>query len=229
MTLQKNDFIEIEFIAKIKDGGVFNTNVKEELKKLNPQAEAKPFVFALGQDMFLKGVDYFLIGKEIGEYKIELTPEKAFGKRDSKFIQRMPIKVFHDQKINPVQGAAFNFDGRIAKILAVSGGRVIVDFNNPLAGKELIYNLKISKKVEDINEKINALNDFFFKKEFKFEIKDKKIILETEENMKNFVELFKDKYKDILGLDLEIKGEEEKEKKKEGSEGKKVEGKVDDK
>ena len=211
MALKEKDFIEIEFVAKIKEGGIFDTNIKEELKKLNPKAEAKPFVFCLGEGMFLKGVDDFLIDKDVGEYEIELKPDDAFGKRDSKLVYMMPIKVFHEQQVNPVPGYTFNFDGRVGKVLTVSGGRVMVDFNNPLAGKEIIYKVKILKKIDNINEKIKAINDFFFRQEIKFKVEEKKLIIEAEKGMKQFIELFKDKYKNMLNLDLEVK-ELEKEK-----------------
>ncbi|MFH1503036.1 MAG: peptidylprolyl isomerase [Candidatus Diapherotrites archaeon] len=210
MSLKKNDFIEIEFTGRIKEGEVFDSNISDEIKKLNPNAEAKPFVFSLGNGMFLEEIDNFLIGKEIGEYEIELSPEKAFGRRNPDLIQRMPIKVFIEHKINPIPGAVFNFDNKIGKVLTVSGGRVMVDFNNPLAGKEIIYKIKVLKKIEDLNEKIKALNDFFFRREFKFEIKDGKLILDAEKSMVKFIELFKEKYKEILGLNLEIKEIEEK-------------------
>ena len=115
----------------------------------------------------------------------------------------LPMKEFMKHKLNPIPGAMFNFDGKLARVLTVSGGRVMIDFNNPLAGKEVDYHIKVLKKVEDLNEKINALNDFFFRQEFKFEVQDKKLILEIPPGMKSFIEMFKDKYKDMLGLDLE--------------------------
>ncbi|VVB82048.1 Putative FKBP-type peptidyl-prolyl cis-trans isomerase [uncultured archaeon] len=205
MGLQKKDFVEIEFTGKIKGGEIFDSNIKEDLKKLNPEANPKPIVLSLGEGMFLKGIDDFLIGKEIGDYNIELTPEKAFGPRVKEFTQMIPIKVFKSQNIMPSPGDAFNFDGRIAKVLTVSGGRVIVDFNNPLAGKTVIYKIKVLRKVEDLNEKAKSFIDFLFRRELKFSIVDKKIILEVEKGMSKFVELFKDKFKDILGLDFEVK------------------------
>ena len=213
MKLQKHDFIEVEFTGKVKDGEIFDSNIREDIKKANLNVEAKPFIFCLGAGMFLKGIDDFLISKEIGKkYKIELIPEKAFGKRDSKLIQLMPMKVFTKQKINPVIGAMFNFDGKIAKILSVSGGRVIVDFNLPLAGKKVVYNVKVLKKIQDINEKIKAFNEFLFKKNFKFEITGKKLVMHVDKQMVNFVRMFKDKFKEVLGLDLVIQNVEEKEK-----------------
>lgn len=206
MKLQKSDFIEIEFTAKTKDGNVFDSNVKDEIKKINPNApEPKPFVYSLGHNMFLNAIDDFLIGKEIGKCNVELKPEQAFGKRIPQAVQRMPIKIFHEHKLNPVPGVPFNFDGKIGKVLAVSGGRVIVDFNHPLAGKEVVYEINVLKKVEGINEKVKALNEFLFKKEFKFEIREKKLILEVPKEMTKFIELFKDKFKEILGLELEIR------------------------
>ncbi|GBE20082.1 FKBP-type 16 kDa peptidyl-prolyl cis-trans isomerase [archaeon BMS3Abin17] len=234
MELKKKDFIQVEFTGKLKDGSVFDSNIKKDLEKADLDIKAKPFTFCLGEGMFIKGVDDFLVGKDVGSYKIELNPEDAFGKRDSKLVQMMPMKVFIEQKINPVQGAVFNFDGRIAKVLTVSGGRIMVDFNNPMAGKEVVYNLKVLKKIEDINEKIKALNEFLFKKDFKFEVKDKKITLHVEKPMLQFVELFKDKFKDIFGLELGVKEIEEKSDKKEAEKKteekeEKSEGKVEEK
>ena len=235
MKLQKKDFIEIEFTGKIKDGEVFDSNIKEDLEKLNPELKAKPFAFCLGQDMFLKSVDEFLIGKDIGEYEIELTPEKAFGKRDAKLVQMMPMKVFKEQKTMPVAGMVFNFDNKMGKILSASGGRVLVDFNNPLAGKEVVYKIKILRKIEKLDEKIKALNEFLFKKDFEFEIKDtlkgtsKKLILKVEKQMIKFIELFKDKFKEILDLDLEVKELEEKKQEVKKVEEKKKEDKEEEK
>ncbi len=205
MELSKKDFIEIEFTGKIKDGEIFDSNIKKNLEKINPNAKTKPLVFCLGEAMFLKGIDDFLSGKDVGEYGIELQPEKAFGNRDSKLVQMMPMKIFNEQKVNPVPGTMFNFDGRIAKILTVSGGRVMVDFNNPLAGKTVVYDIKVLRKIVDLNEKIKALIEFFTKKDFKFEIKDKKLIIYTDKQFSQFLSLFKDKFKEILELDLEIK------------------------
>jgi len=209
MVLKEKDFIEIEFTGKTEDGEIFDSNRKEDLEKANLNSKAKPFIFSLGQGMFLEGVEEFLKGKseESKEYKIELPAEKAFGKRDSRLIQRMPSSVFREQNIRPVPGILFNFDGRIGKVIAVSGGRVIVDFNNTVAGKDVIYYVKILRKVEDINEKIKALNDFLFRRELDFSVdkEKKKVVINTDAQSKKFIELFKDKFKEILDMNLEVK------------------------
>jgi FKBP-type peptidyl-prolyl cis-trans isomerase 2 len=211
MSLEKKDFIEIEFTGRIRGGEIFDSNIKEDIEKLHlgheHPVESKPFIFSLGEGMFLKAIDDFLIGKpdKLTDYELELSPEKAFGKRDTKLIQMVPIKLFIQSKLNPIPGAMFNFDGRIAKILAVSGGRVMVDFNNPLAGKTVIYKIKILRKIDNLEEKVKSFIEFLFKKDFKFEIKDKKITIEAEKPEISFIELFREKFKNLFDLELEIK------------------------
>jgi len=96
---KKNDFIEIDFTAKAKDGEIFDSNKKEVLEKLHEghehEVETKPFIFSLGQGMFLKGVDDFLIGKDVGEYSIEVTPKDAFGERNPQLIQMISLSEYN--------------------------------------------------------------------------------------------------------------------------------------
>ena len=80
----------------------------------------------------------------------------------------------------------------------------MADFNNPLAGKTVVYNINVKRKITDINGKARALIDFLFKREIEFKIEDKKITLKTEKDLKKFAEIFKDKFKDLLDLDLEV-------------------------
>jgi len=208
MAINEKDFIELEFTGKVKDGEVFDSNIEEDIKKAGLGIEAKPFVFAVGEGMFLKSIEDFLVGKEMGRHRIELPPERAFGKRDARLIMRIPLKVFREQRISPVQGGVFNFDGRLAKILAVSGGRVMADFNNPIAGKDVIYDLNVKRKVEDINEKIKSFVNFLFKRDFSFEISGKKLVLTVDPGFGKFAELFREKFMDLFGLELEAKEKE---------------------
>jgi FKBP-type peptidyl-prolyl cis-trans isomerase 2 len=220
MALKNKDFIEAEFTGKVKGGEIFDSNIKEELESLheghNHPVEAKPFIFCLGQGMFLKAIDDFLIGKPEPDsktpvsYDIELSPEKAFGARDSKLIQMIPLKAFRQSDSLPSPGMVFNFDGRIAKILSVSSGRVIVDFNNPLSGKTVIYKIIIKRKVEDLNEKIKSFIEFLFKRNLEFEIKDKTLLLSIDKSMADFAKLFSEKFREIFDLNLEIREIEEK-------------------
>jgi len=220
--IKKNDFIEIEFTGKIKDGGeIFDTNIKEDAEKAEfDLKQIKPFIIAIGNNMIVKGLDNELEGKDIGNLSINVTPELGFGKRDSKLVRMIPLKAFTEQKINPQKGMQLSLDGNVAKILSNSGGRVLVDFNNPLAGKELVYDVRIKRKVDDENEKVNALQDFFFRKRFDFNKKEKEItfkLKDAEKQIEKFIELMAKPFEDILGLKVktEIVKEEKKVEKKE--------------
>ena len=211
---QKNDFIELEFIGKVKDGNIFDTNIKEEAKKINLELETRPLIICIGQNMILPAIDEFLIGKEIGKFNLELTPEKAFGMRDTKMIKTMPIKIFLEKQVYPQAGMMFEFDNVIGKVSAVSGGRVIVDFNHPLANKNVVYELNVKRKVEDNKEKVESLILFMFRRKFDFEIVEKKLIIKSEEKFRQFLDLFKEKFKEILNLDLEVEVLPEKKEEK---------------
>jgi FKBP-type peptidyl-prolyl cis-trans isomerase 2 len=207
MALKKGDFIEIEFTGKIKEEGeIFDTNIEADAKKANLKIDCKPFAMSIGHLMLPKGLDADLEGKEVGKsYSLELQPEDAFGKRNPQMIRMIPSKVFHQQDINPQRGMQLSLDGQLVRVLSSSGGRVLVDFNNPLAGKEVEYKYKILKKIEGHKDKINALQDFLFRKRFDFEVKDKKVIFSVEKEVEPMIKMFAPKFIEISGLEIESK------------------------
>ena len=143
----KGQFVEIDFTGFVKQTGeIFDTTVKENAKKANlPSERLKPLVICVGEGMVLNSFDKSLEQKELGkEYSIDLKPKEAFGERDPKLVKIVPLNFFHKKGINPYPGLSLNMDGIIVRISAVSGGRVITDFNNPLSGKEITYKFKIS-------------------------------------------------------------------------------------
>jgi len=207
MAISKGDFIEIEFTGKIKDTGeVFDTTYKKIAEDAGLKIkEIKPFTFAVGHHMLPKGFDDDFEGKDVGKsYTLDLKPEKAFGKRDKSLIKMIPTKLFHEQKINPYRGLQLNLDGQIVRVLSSSGGRTMVDFNNPLAGKEIIYDYTITKEIKDDMEKVNALQDFLFRQRFDFEIKDKKVLFSVDEKMEPMIKMFSKKLQEILGLEVDV-------------------------
>jgi len=206
--INKNDFIEIEFTGKIRGTDeIFDTTIKADAEKagLNIK-EIKPFILSVGHKMLPTGFDADIEGKDVGkQYTLNLNPEDAFGKRDPKLVRMIPTKHFHEQKINPERGMQLNLDGQIVKILSSDRGRTLTDFNNPLAGKPITYTYKINKTVTDQKEKINALQDFLFRKQFDFEIKEDKVTFKIEKQFEPFIKMFTPKFEEILGLKIESK------------------------
>ena len=208
MTINKNDFIEVEFTGKISNTDeIFDTNIEADAKKADLDIKnIKPFILSAGHKMLPDGFDTDIIGKELKKtYTVDIKPEKAFGKRNPQMIRMIPTKHFHEQKINPERGMQLSLDGQLVKILSSDKGRTLVDFNNPLAGKEVTYTYKINKIITDQKEKINALQEFLFRRIFEFEVKNNKVIFKIEKQFEPFVEMFTPKFKEILGLELDSK------------------------
>ncbi len=155
-----HDFIEIDYTGKLTDGTVFDTTLEKVAKEnefSSENAKYKPAIIAVGEKQLLPGLDDQLAGKEIGkEYTITLSSEEAFGKRDIKKMKIIPMNTFREHKMQPQPGLQINVDGEIGTVSRVSGGRIIVNFNHPLAGREVVYTFKINRKVTDVKEQITS-------------------------------------------------------------------------
>lgn len=157
--VKEGDFIEIDYTGKIVDTGeIFDSTYESEVKKINKNAKFGPIIIVLGKKHLIKGLDLELDGKEVGNsYSFDVSPELGFGKKDPKLITLVNTKKFLENKINPVVGLTINIDGIMGTVKSVTGGRTLVDFNHPLASKNLSYNVKILRKVNDTNEKIKTV------------------------------------------------------------------------
>jgi peptidylprolyl isomerase len=72
-------------------------------------------------------------------------------------MRRVPLRQLVAKDINPVVGGRIEYQGKMASVRAIGAGRVLLDYNPPLAGKTLIYEVTVSKKLESNEEKIGAL------------------------------------------------------------------------
>ncbi|MFH1638538.1 MAG: peptidylprolyl isomerase [Candidatus Woesearchaeota archaeon] len=159
--VKKGDFIEIIFVGKIKETGqIFDLNDMEEAKKNNiydPKQKYEPVIVCVGKGDVVKGLDYALEGKEVGkEFTVEVSAEEGFGKRDAKQVRLLSASSFKEQEMKPYPGMPISLNDKEGIITSVSGGRIMVDFNHPLAGRNLQYTIKITKIVENDDEKVKA-------------------------------------------------------------------------
>jgi FKBP-type peptidyl-prolyl cis-trans isomerase 2 len=204
--IKKGDFIEIEFTGRIKGSDeIFDTTIKSDAEKAGLDIKnLKPFTLAVGHKMLPIGFDEDLEGKEVGKsYSVTVSPEKAFGKRNPQMVRMIPTKLFHEQRINPVRGMQLALDGQLVKVLSNSSGRTLVDFNNPLAGKEVVYDYKILKQVTDAKEKIDSLQEFLFRKKFDYDLEGNKVIFKVEKELEPFIKMISKKFEEVLSMTVE--------------------------
>ena len=202
--IRKNDFIELEFVGREVNGPVFDTNIPEEAKELGINVENKPFIICVGQKMVIGGLDKALEGKEIDkQYTIVLSAKEAFGDRRKEMVKLIPLKSFTEKNVAPQAGMTLSLDNHLVRIASVSGGRVLVDFNNPLSGKEITYEFKIKKQITDVSEKLKSLLNYFLKQELDFKIEGKKAVFSNKNPIAEpAVAMLNDKFKDVLGIEL---------------------------
>jgi len=191
MALQKGDFILLDYIAKVKETSeVFDTTIEEVAKKERLYKEGEiyePKLVVIGEGWVLKALDESLTNMEVGKTEtVEIPPEKAFGARDPEKVRRVPLRHLTAKGITPTLGMRLEYDGKMAVVRAIGAGRVLLDFNPPLAGKTLVYEVTVKKKLETPEEKIAALIHRRIPtveaEKFKFTIKAKNVSIEMPED-----------------------------------------------
>jgi peptidylprolyl isomerase len=191
MALQKGDFILINYTAKVKETNeVFDTTVEETAKKEHLQKEGEIYeakLVVVGEGWVLKALDDSLANMEPNKAEtVEISPEKAFGQRDPEKVKQVHIKKLAEKGINPALGMRIEYGGKNAVIRSIGAGRVLLDFNPPLAGKTLVYDLTVSKKLETPEEKIGAIIHrripVVEEGKFKFAINDKTLTIDMPED-----------------------------------------------
>jgi len=231
----KGSIVIISYTGKdLAADKIFDTTKEEEAKKegiFQEEGYYKPFPVIIGKGEIIKGLEEAVEQMKEGEERIvKIPPEKAFGERKAEFVKLMPMQEFKSRNINPRPGLMIELNELRGRVQSVSGGRVRVDFNHEMAGREIEYKVKVEKILKEPKEKIQALFEKYFPfiKEPKLEIKEKTIeaIIPSKEALK--AAPMKEIFVRIIGENLEgiekvrfveeFATQEEKKKKIEGIE-----------
>ena len=167
MAIKEGDFVRLNFTGKIKETDeVFDTTSEDIAEEAGILVENKiygPIPIIVGGNHLLKAIDEAIIGTEAGEaIHVSVTPENGFGQRNSNLIQLIPMKEFKKQGMTPVRGMKITADAGTGKIISVNGGRVKVDFNHELAGKNLEYDVSVVEVIEEDEEKIKSMIELHY-------------------------------------------------------------------
>ncbi len=166
--MKEGDFIRIDYVGKISESDEIFDLTKESIAKekgiYNPNFKYGPIPVIIGAHHIVKGLENELMKMKIGQKKkITIKPEDALGERKPELIRLVPLPEFKKRDIDPFPGMPIVQNNMRGKILSVSGGRVRVDFNHPLAGKTLEYDVEIKQKITSVKGKIMAILELFLK------------------------------------------------------------------
>lgn len=162
MTFEKGEFVLIDYVAKVKETGeVFDTTMEDVAKKERLYKEGEiyePKLVVIGEGWVLKALDESLLNLELNKKEsVEIPPDKAFGNRDPEKVRLVPLRRLTAKGITPQLGMRLEFDGKLAVVRTMGAGRVQLDFNPPLAGKTLLYEITVGKRIETKQERLDAL------------------------------------------------------------------------
>ncbi|MBI2144668.1 peptidylprolyl isomerase [Candidatus Woesearchaeota archaeon] len=129
--------VSVDYTGRFEDGTVFDSSEGRE-----------PIQFVAGEGHVIKGFDDAVIGMRKGESKkVTIMPENGYGSRDEKLQQDVPRSVFPPgMKIEKGMGFSFKTPtGELihASITGATPEMVTLDMNHPLAGKSLVFELKV--------------------------------------------------------------------------------------
>jgi len=137
MPIKKGDKVKVEYTGTLDDGTVFDTSEGRE-----------PLEFEVGSGQVIKGFDNAVIGMEVDEEKkVELPPSEAYDEFDPTLLKKIPR-----DKLPPGQEPKIGMllelrtpDGVSVptRITEVTAEEVTIDLNHPLAGKTLIFQIKV--------------------------------------------------------------------------------------
>lgn len=159
---QTKDFILIDYVARNKDTKEIIDVTQEEVAKKEKAYKTdgiyEPMLVAVGEGWVVEGLDEALVGLREGEEKeIELPPEKAFGTRDPQKLRILSARDLARRGVTPRIGQRVEIDGQLALIRTVGSGRITADFNHPLAGKIIVYSVKVVRRLRNAEEQIREL------------------------------------------------------------------------
>jgi len=162
MVFNQGDFILVEYTVRVKETGTLLDTTDQELAKKENIYEADrlygPTLVVLGRGWMNEVVEQELMKMEVNEEReVEVPPEKAFGERDSGKVKTFSLREFQRRGYGVNVGDVVEVGGVKGVVKSISGGRVVVDFNHPLAGRTLVYKVKVVGKLEEFRDRVKAL------------------------------------------------------------------------
>jgi len=136
MAIEANQIVSIEY--EVKDGD----------KVVDSNVGGAPLVFMFGKGQIIPGLENGIANMAIGEKgEVVVEPENAYGEYNAEATQEVPADQFAgiDLEVGMTlygQGE----DGQTVQVTVKEIGTetVMIDFNHPLAGKTLMFNVTVN-------------------------------------------------------------------------------------
>lgn len=153
----------IDYIGRA-DGEIFDLTLEDKAEEEDMEredADYQPVPVLIGEEYVIEGLEEALLDMEVGEEReLTIPKEKAYGDRNSDMVETYPEREFEKQGVQVRPGEEIMIGQQRGKVRSVNSGRVRVDFNHPLAGKELDYWVRVNEKVTSDEEIARRIYDY---------------------------------------------------------------------
>ena len=135
LQIQTGTSVTLHFSLALENGHIVDSNF-----------EGNPATFSVGDGNLLPGFESSLLGLEVGdEREFIISPENAFGQHNAQNVQAVDRGNFDESELEIGSILSFqNGDGELpGVIISLEENQVMVDFNHPLSGKNIVFQVKI--------------------------------------------------------------------------------------
>ena len=140
MSIKNGDSVSLDYEGKLEDGTIFDSSKHGD--------HSHPLNFKVGANMVIPGFEKAVIGMKVGEKKtFTINPKEAYGEIREEFKKKIPRSALPKEG-NPEVGMVLALatptgEQFPARICEVNKEDIVIDLNHPLAGKKLIFDIKI--------------------------------------------------------------------------------------
>lgn len=135
MAISNNQVVSMEYEVKV-EGNVVDSNVNQE-----------PLEFTFGSGQIIPGLESRIASLSEGESASIVVPaSEAYGDYNEEAMQRIPKEQFEGIELSiglPLQGQGPDGNPIQVVVKDILDDEVLIDFNHPLAGKELNFDVNI--------------------------------------------------------------------------------------
>jgi len=137
-TAKNGDNVSVHYVGTLDDGTKFDSS----------RDRGEPISFTVGAGQMISGFNDAVVDMNVGETKtITLAPDRAYGNLNQDAIQEFPKDQFPEAfefiSGGVVQGQYPDGTGFTATITEVKDDTAILDFNHPMAGKTLNFEIEL--------------------------------------------------------------------------------------
>ncbi len=137
MSIEINKVISIEY-------NLVDANTKEQL---DSNIGGQPLEFISGKGHIIKGLEDKLVTMSIGDKaEVQVEPSQAYGEYKEEAVQKLPKEQFAGIELTEgmsLYGTGENGETVQVIVKSFDGEEVVIDYNHPMAGKSLLFDVEI--------------------------------------------------------------------------------------